>query len=73
MELGWLNGRRRPGKRLVAPQHSHVDCTPEQRLLLLDTWQRSGLPAGDFAALVGMSKHTLYAWKKAFDEQGPAG
>jgi transposase InsO family protein len=42
-------------------------------LLLLDTWQRSGLPAGDFAALVGISKHTLYAWKKKFDTQGPAG
>ena len=33
--------------------------TAEQRLLLLDTWQRSGLPAGDFAPLVGISKHTL--------------
>ena len=47
--------------------------TPEQRLLLLDTWQRSGLPAGDFAPLVGISKHTLYAWKKKFETEGPAG
>ena len=47
--------------------------TPEQRLLILDTWQRSGLPAGDFATLVGVSKHTLYGWKKKFDELGPAG
>jgi transposase InsO family protein len=47
--------------------------TAEQRLLLLDTWQRSGLPAGDFAALVGLSKHTLYGWKKKFDAAGPAG
>ena len=47
--------------------------TPEQRLLILDTWQRSGLPAGNFATLVGLSKHTLYAWKKKFEEQGPAG
>jgi transposase len=23
--------------------------------------------------MVGMSKHTLYAWKKKFDEEGPAG
>lgn len=45
----------------------------EQRLLLLDTWQRSGLPAADFSALVGVSKHTLYGWKTAFEEQGPAG
>jgi hypothetical protein len=31
-------------------------------LLVLDTWMKSGLPAGDFAPLVGVSKHTLYAW-----------
>jgi transposase InsO family protein len=47
--------------------------TAEQRLLILDTWQRSKLPAGDFAAMVGVSKHTLHGWKKKFDEQGPAG
>jgi transposase InsO family protein len=46
---------------------------PEQRLLLLDTWQRSGLPAADFAALVGISKFTLFAWKKKFEQEGPAG
>lgn len=53
----------------VGPEH----LTPAQRLLLLDTWQRSGLPAGDFAALVGISKHTLYAWKAKFDKDGPGG
>jgi transposase InsO family protein len=31
------------------------------------------LPAGDFAALVGLSKFTLYAWKKKFELEGPAG
>ncbi|MCA9185972.1 MAG: helix-turn-helix domain-containing protein [Pirellulaceae bacterium] len=46
---------------------------PEQRLLLLDTWRRSGLPAADFASLVGVSTHTLYAWRKRFEESGPAG
>jgi transposase InsO family protein len=74
---GWAWGGRvrgrRPGKRLVAPQDKPAPLTPQQRLLLLDTWQRSKLPAGDFAALVGISKHTLYAWKKRFDQQGPAG
>jgi transposase InsO family protein len=67
-------GQPRRGRRLRpkdAPPKAAV--TPQQRLLLLDIWQRSGLPAGDFAALVGMSKHTLYAWKKKFDTQGPAG
>jgi transposase len=47
--------------------------TGTQRLLLLDTWRRSGLPAGDFAPLVGISRHTLYAWKKKFETEGPAG
>lgn len=65
-----LKGRRlaRPDPAATAPPF-----TPEQRLLLLDTWRRSGLPAGDFAALVGLSKHTLYAWKQRFDTDGPAG
>ena len=66
-------GRHR-GRRLVKkPAEPTAPLTAEQRLLLLDTWRRSGLPAGDFAALIGMSKHTLYAWKKKFDQQGAAG
>jgi len=65
--------QRRRGPRLVAPQDKPAPLTAAQRLLLLDTWQRSNLPAGDFAALVGISKHTLYAWKKKIESQGPAG
>lgn len=45
----------------------------EVRLKILDTWMRSGLPAGDFAPLVNVSKHTLYSWKQRFEEEGPAG
>lgn len=67
-------GSPRRGRRLVPKdQPKAPSLTPEQRLLILDTWQRSGLPAGDFAGLVGLSKHTLYAWKKKFDTEGPAG
>lgn len=47
--------------------------TPRERLHILDLWLRSGLPAGDFATIVGVSKHTLYAWKKRFEAEGPAG
>jgi transposase InsO family protein len=65
---------RSGGRRLVKkPDAQATSLTPQQRLLLLDTWQRSGLSAGDFAAMVGLSKHTLYAWKKKFDTEGPAG
>src|SRR5437868_5450483 len=73
-----LFGPRKGGsgktRKLLKPEDARKAAfTPQQRLLLLDTWRRSGLPAGDFAALVGLSKHTLYAWKKAFDTEGPAG
>jgi len=36
--------------------------TPEQRLLILDTWKRSGLPGTEFASMVGISHLTLYIW-----------
>jgi len=69
-----LAGRSRHGKRLVAePAGEREPLTPQQRLLVLDAWVRSGLPAADFAPLVGVSRHTLYSWKKRFDEHGPAG
>ena len=46
---------------------------PQERLLLLDTWMRSKLPATEFSTLVGVSTFTLYAWKKRFEARGPAG
>jgi transposase InsO family protein len=71
-ELARRAGRRR-GRRLVKPAEPTPALTAQQRLLLLDTWRRSGLPAADFAALVGLSKHTLYDWKRKFATQGPGG
>ena len=72
-----LSGRgvaKRPGRRLVKPEDvERPPLSGEQRLWILDTWKRSGLPAGDFAPLVGVSKHTLYSWKRQFTEHGPAG
>jgi len=66
--------RKGRGRRLVRKQDAgQRSFGPEERLLLLDTWRRSGLPAKDFAGLVGVAKHTLYSWKKRFDDQGPAG
>ncbi len=64
----------RRGRRLVQKSATPTPpLTPQQRLLILDTWQRSGLPAGDFAPLVGVSKYTLYSWKQRFEAEGPAG
>jgi hypothetical protein len=44
-----------------------------QRMLILDCWQRSGLKAQAFSELVGVSAASLYAWKRMFEEEGPAG
>lgn len=66
-----LTARRRGTLAKQSPRPTPL--SPEQKLLLLDTWQRSGLPARDFGAMVNVSRHTLYAWKKRFDELGPAG
>lgn len=68
-----LKARPRRGRLLKPEDAKGLNFTPEQRLMILDSWQRSKLPAGDFAPLVGLSKHTLYAWKKRFDREGPGG
>ena len=61
--------RRRLTKK---DDHPRVALTGAQRFLLLDTWRRSQLPATDFAPLVGLTKHSLYAWKRRFEDEGPA-
>ena len=59
---------------LVKPENAKRRVyNPREKILLLDVWTKSGLPAKDFAALVGASHHTLYNWKKAFDKYGPEG
>src|SRR5262245_53822888 len=68
--VGGTSRRRAALARLPATE---AGFTPEQRLLVLDAWRRSGLSAADFAPLVGVSRHTLYAWQKAFAREGPAG
>lgn len=69
---GGGGGRR--GKRLVKKgDGGRKEFTPEQRLMILDIWKRSGLPAKDFAPLVGTTNSTLYSWKKRFEADGPGG
>lgn len=68
-----LGGRRR-GRRLVkSTERPNGQLTPEERLLALDVWKRSGLPASEFSSLLGVSAHTLYQWRARFQSQGPAG
>jgi len=47
--------------------------TPEQKLLLIDAWRKSGLPGSDFADLVGYSYKTLYQWKRQYEKLGVEG
>ena len=69
----YLHGLKRAVQASKGPAKPRSVYNVNQRLLILDTWQRSGLPAGDFAELVSVSKHTLYGWKKRFEQHGPEG
>jgi transposase InsO family protein len=66
-------GAPAPAKPPTGPRPRIPSPEGQTRLKILDTWMRSGLPAGDFAPLVHISKHTLYDWKRRFEAEGPAG
>jgi transposase len=74
-----LAGRRKgsPLRRVeseeVRLEASGSSLSSEQRMLILDAWSRSQLKASEFGRLVGVERHTLYAWKRRFEEFGPAG
>ncbi len=64
---------RLTGRRTVpAAAAGRRALTAPGRVLLLDAWMRSQLPASEFAALVGLSAATLYQWRKRFEARGPA-
>jgi transposase InsO family protein len=74
IRLGGGRGGKRKGRRLVKTDGmGRREFTPEQRLMILDIWKRSGLPAKDFAPLVGTTNSTLYSWKSKFEAHGPGG
>jgi transposase InsO family protein len=60
-------------RRLARERPTRPAFTLEQRLLILDAWSRSSLPGTEFAPLVGVAPHTLYCWRRAFEQEGPAG
>jgi len=47
--------------------------TAMDRLLLLETWSRSGLSTKDFSRIVNLSSQRLSAWRRRFEKDGPAG
>jgi transposase len=68
--------RRRQARRartVPAAEARRPRMSANQRMLLLDTWRRSGLSGSDFASMVGVSVHTLYKWSQNFLAHGPAG
>ena len=73
--VGRRRRRRSRGRRTIPKEEAERprSFTPEQRLMLLDVWQRSELPAKDFSELSGVSAHSLYTWRKKFEAEGPAG
>ena len=68
-------GGRRKSQALTrkSEDRERRPLSAKDRLYLLDAWVKSKLPAGDFAPIVGVSKHSLYVWKKLFAAEGPAG
>ena len=67
-------GTRSRVARTISPVAKRgTEFTGEQRLLVLDCWFRSELAATDFAPLVGISTASLYAWRRKFEDEGPAG
>ncbi len=51
------NCRTRRARRLARPEEvKPAAYNSQQRLMILDCWQRTGLPAQDFLTLVGVSK-----------------
>ena len=47
--------------------------TALDRLTILETWVRSRLSAAEFCRIVAVAPSQLYAWRKSFEESGPAG
>lgn len=68
MFCGARRGQRRDrqamAKENVGNAKPRWTPTSAQRLLILDAWKRSGLPAGEFSELVGVQRATLYKWRQ---------
>src|SRR5262249_34741265 len=79
-----VSGSEGPGREIRQPRsvenspevtapRSRRQIGPQQRVVLLDIWERSGASAEEFGALVGLTSTTLYQWRKRFLKDGPLG
>jgi transposase InsO family protein len=57
----------------LMPRGARGPISPQQRVVLLDIWERSGASAEEFGELVGLTSTTLYQWRKRFLKDGPLG
>jgi transposase InsO family protein len=57
----------------ASPDLPPLGETAEDRLFILDLWVKSRLKAGKFCEYVRVTPHKLGAWKRLFDQYGPAG
>ena len=49
----------------LTPLRARGPISPQQRVVLLDIWERSGASAEEFGELVGVTGTTLYQWRKS--------
>ncbi len=61
------------GAFFLAKVRPELPLTAQQKLLLLEWWQRIGLPARLFVSSVNVARQMLSAWKRRFDKLGPVG
>lgn len=74
-----VGGEKSPQPRAVENSSDAVQgrsrgpMTAQQRIVLLDIWERSGASAEEFGELVGVTGTTLYQWRRRFLKDGPLG
>ncbi|MDF1525603.1 MAG: helix-turn-helix domain-containing protein, partial [bacterium] len=47
--------------------------SPSHRLLIIDLFQKSGLPLREYSQIVGVPYTTLSMWRSRFEKDGPEG
>ena len=70
----WQARKKLPQRETASAQKGRPQrYTPEQKRAALEAFERSGRTQAEFAALWGISAHTLAAWSKRYAQQGAKG